>query len=131
VVIPVMVPAPGNVCPLAKLICPLLATWSPVSAGLLVPEPNSRLRVALALAVSLFAGSAIHSKVWVAALPAVLLKAEANCAKGWEFLPAAAVAVPALGSSRVPRTMLLPATSSVVAGVGLLMPIFAVVPVSD
>ena len=77
------------------------------------------------------AGSACHSNVWATALPAVLLKADASCAKGCELLPAGAVAVPVLGNSNVPRTMLLPPTSRVVAGEGLLMPIFAEVPVLD
>src|SRR5580704_1869046 len=32
VVTPVIVPVPGNVCPLANAICPLLAMFNPVSA---------------------------------------------------------------------------------------------------
>jgi len=38
-VTPVMAPVPGNVCPAAKLITPLLAIFSPVSAGALLPDP--------------------------------------------------------------------------------------------
>src|SRR5579862_6974113 len=38
VTVPVPV-APGNVCPLAKVIIPFLAIFSPVSLGAAVPEP--------------------------------------------------------------------------------------------
>lgn len=37
----VIVPVPGKVCPEANVICPLLATDSPVSAGGLPADPNS------------------------------------------------------------------------------------------
>jgi len=60
VVIPVIVPVPGNVCPVAKVIWPLLAIFSPVSEGLLVPAPNSRFSDPLALLVLLLTGSACH-----------------------------------------------------------------------
>jgi hypothetical protein len=32
-------PVPGNVCPVAKVMSPLLLIFKPVSAGLAVPEP--------------------------------------------------------------------------------------------
>ena len=61
-VTPVMVPAPvpGKVCPLANVILPLLAICSPVSAGTLVPDPYSKLRAPLAVAVLLPTGSPLN-----------------------------------------------------------------------
>ena len=38
VTVPLPVPVPGNVCPVAKVIWPLLPMCKPVSAGLFVPE---------------------------------------------------------------------------------------------
>ena len=56
-------PPPGKVCPVANVICPLLAMCNPVSAGLVAPVPNRRFKVADGVAVSLPAGSASHWKV--------------------------------------------------------------------
>ena len=63
VVIPVIVPVPGKVCPVAKVICPLLAIFSPVSDGLVAPSPNSRFKVPEGVPVSLPAGSDCHWNV--------------------------------------------------------------------
>src|SRR5215471_13668190 len=51
VVTPEIVPAPGNVCPVAKVIRPLLAIERPVSAGVPVPEATSKLSLPEGLAV--------------------------------------------------------------------------------
>ena len=59
----------------------------------------------------------------------LLLKAEAARFSGCEFLPAVAVAVPFDGRLNVPRIVPPPFTSSVEAGVIVLIPIFAVFPV--
>ena len=55
-------PAPGKVCPEAKLINPLLPIDNPVSAGVLPFDPNSRFSVPEGFAVSLPVGSAIQRK---------------------------------------------------------------------
>src|SRR5208282_5602192 len=73
VVIPVIVPVPGNVCPLANVICPLLAMFSPVSEGLLLPRANSKFKLPDALLVLLPVGSACHRMFWLTAAPAPLL----------------------------------------------------------
>ena len=59
---PVMVPlpVPGNVCPEANVKMPVLLIFNPVSAGLLVPEPNSRFNVPEGLVVLFPEGSACH-----------------------------------------------------------------------
>ena len=57
---PVMVPAPGNVWPGAKVRIPLLLTLTPVSAGTAAPAPNNRFKVPEGAAVLLAAGSAFH-----------------------------------------------------------------------
>ena len=61
----------------------------------------------------------------------VLLKADAARFSGCEFFPALAVAVPVAAKLNVPRTVVPPTTSRVVAGVVVLIPIFAVAPVPD
>src|SRR5580693_5651769 len=60
VVIPVIVPVPGKVCPVANVMRPLLAIFSPVSDGLVAPSPNSRFKVPEGELVSLPAGSDCH-----------------------------------------------------------------------
>lgn len=129
VVIPVSVPVPGNVCPVTNVIWPVLAMCSPVSAGFVVPEPNRRFKVAEAVVLSLFTASACSWKVWLTA--AVLLYADATIVMGCEFLPAVAVATPVAGRLSVPRTVLPPLMSNVVAGVVVPMPTLAVAPVPD
>src|SRR5579863_869121 len=88
-VTPVMVPSPvpGKVCPLAKVICPLLAMLSPVSAGFPVPCANKRLSEPLALLVSLLTASACHRKVCVTAVLVPLLNAEAARSRACELNP--------------------------------------------
>ena len=56
----------------------------------------------------------------------VLLKAEAARFSGWELAPLVAVAVPVAGKLSMPRIVPAPFTSSVVAGVIVLMPILNV-----
>src|SRR5260221_6840719 len=129
-VTPVMVPAPGKVCPEANLIRPLPAMFIPVSVGL-TPAPNKRFSVPVGVAVLLPAGSACHWKNWLTGAAVVLLNDEASIMKGSELNPALAVAAPWLGNSKAPRTRALPPTSSVVAGVVLLIPILAPVPDPD
>src|SRR5579859_5051052 len=53
---------PGNVCPAAKVIWPLLATLKPVSARGLLPAENSRFNVPEALLVLLLMGSVCQRK---------------------------------------------------------------------
>ncbi len=124
-------PVPGNVCPTAKVKMPLLLIFSPVSAGALVPEPNSRFKVPDGLAVLFPAGSACQRKCSLTAAPVPLLNAEAVNVVGCEFFPAVAVAALVAGILRLPRTVSLPFTSSVAPGVVVLMPTLAVLPVPD
>src|SRR6202034_3353314 len=127
---PVMVPPPpGKVCPAAKLICPFCAIFKPVSAGVLVPDPNRRLNVPLGEAVLLPAGSACQRNVWFTGALVVLLNDDATKFSGCEFLPAVAVAAAIAGSVTAPRIVAAPATSSVGAGVAVPMPSLAVAPV--
>jgi hypothetical protein len=55
-------PAPGKVCPEAKVMTPLLATDRPVSAGATPFAPNRRCRLPEGFAVSLPVGSACQRK---------------------------------------------------------------------
>src|SRR5690242_14301500 len=104
--------------------------FSPVSVGL-APEPNNRFSVPDGVAVSLPVGSACHWNIWLTALLVPLLNDDASRLKGPELDPALAVAVPRLGNCTWPRTTALPFTSSVAAGVVLLIPILAVAPEPD
>src|SRR6202142_2759493 len=63
VVTPVMVPAPGNVCPLAKVMSPLLFMLRPVSAGVPEPDPNKRFSVAESVDLLLLTASAWNRNV--------------------------------------------------------------------
>jgi hypothetical protein len=65
--------APGKVWPLAKVITPLLATESPVSAGGAPFEPNNRLSLPEGELLLFPTGSANHRKSWFCGLPALLL----------------------------------------------------------
>src|ERR1039458_3446382 len=69
----VPLPAPGKVCPLAKLITPLLATESPVSAGVAPFVPNRRSSLPDGELVSFPTGSASQRKSWLCALAVPLL----------------------------------------------------------
>src|SRR5580704_17206639 len=62
----------GKVCVVTKLMIPLLAMLSPVSAGLLLPEPKSRFRVPEGFVVLLSKGSACRTKDCVTALSVLL-----------------------------------------------------------
>ena len=53
----------GKVCAALNVITPVLAMFSPVSDGLVVPAPNRRFKVAEVVVVSLPTGSACHWKV--------------------------------------------------------------------
>lgn len=75
------IPGP-HVCPLAKVIWPLLEMESPVSAGAAPPVPNSRFRLAEGLALLLLTGSVCQRKSWFTALFVPLLKAEATASRG-------------------------------------------------
>src|SRR5580704_5291999 len=129
-VTPVMVPSPvpGNVCPGAKVIRPLLAMCSPVSAGMFGAVANSRFNVADGDAVLFPTGSANQWNTWLAATLVPLLKVEATRPRPFELLPAEAVAVDAAGKLSSPRTVVEPFTSRVAAGVEVPMPILAVLP---
>jgi len=61
VTVPLPLP-PGKVCPEAKVICPLLAIESPVSAGEVPFDPNRRFNVPEGDDVSFPAGSACQRK---------------------------------------------------------------------
>ena len=61
-VTPVIVPVPGNFCPVAKVIRPLLLIDSPVSVGTELPEANSRLKLPDGDEVLFPAGSACQRK---------------------------------------------------------------------
>ena len=96
-VTPVIVPLPGKVCPLAKLIRPLLAIERPVSAGVL-PPPNNRFSFPEGEGVLLPTGSACQRKSWSTAVLVPLLNEEACVSRGLELNPAVAVAVPVVGN---------------------------------
>src|SRR5260370_32959534 len=104
---------------------------SPVSAGALVPQPNSRFKVPDGLAVLFPAGSACQRKCSLTAAPVPLLNAEAVNVVGCEFFPAGAVAALGAGILRLPRTVSLPFTSGVAPGGLVLMPTLCVLPLSD
>ncbi len=59
------------------------------------------------------------------------MNAEAMNVVGCEFFPEVAVAVPVAGKLKLPRTVSAPFTSSVVDGVIVLMPTFAVALLPD
>ena len=59
-VTPVIVPAPGKVCPVAKVIFPLLAMFNPVSLGEPEPLPYKRFRVPAGVDVLFPLGSVCH-----------------------------------------------------------------------
>src|SRR5262249_28667865 len=93
---------PGKTWPDAKVIWPLLAIFSPVSAGFAVPVPKRRFKVPLGVAVSLPDGSACHSNTWSNAALVLLLNTDAFSFCGCEFFPDVAVAVPVAGKFSAP-----------------------------
>jgi hypothetical protein len=125
------VPKPGKVWLGANVNTPVLLSLKPVSLGAPEPDANNKFRLPLGLDVLLPLGSACQRKFCDTAVPVVLLKADAVSVLGCEFFPPLAVAVPVAGKLRLPRTVALPFTSSVLAGVLVLMPIFAVLPDPD
>jgi hypothetical protein len=131
VVTPVIVPAPGKLCPGAKVSWPLLAIFNPVSAGVEDPEPNNKFKLPEGVLVLLPKGSACQRKFSLTAALLLLLKAEAVQFNACEFDPAAAVAVLIEGNASRPRIMLEPLTSSAAAGVFVLTPTLALAPVPD
>jgi len=128
VVTPVIVPVPENICPVAKVKRPLLLSFKPVSAGALVPEPNSRFRVPEGVEVLLPEASAFHWKVWFTAEDVPLLNEDATKSCACEGLPPLEIAMPIAGAVRMPWMLTAPFTSSVATGVVVPMPIFAVDP---
>src|SRR5580658_1719000 len=72
-VTPVRVPVPGKACPPANVICPLLATLSPVSTGTFLSVLKSRFNDPVGLPVSLPTGSACKVKRSPIAADVVLL----------------------------------------------------------
>ncbi len=83
-------------------------SFSPVSAGVAIPWPNSRFNVPEALAVLLPVASAFHWNVWFTAVLVPLLNDEATKFSACEFLPPVAVAVPVAGKLNVPRAVVVP-----------------------
>ena len=104
---------------------------NPVSVGVAFPFPNNRFRLPEKLVVSFPTGSACHWNVCATALLVALLKTDADKISGSEFSPAVAVALPIDGKVSAPRMVPPPATSSVLAGVVVLIPILAVLPEPD
>jgi hypothetical protein len=121
-------PVPGNVCPAGNVICPLLPSFSPVSAGVFDPAAYSRFKVPAVRLVLFPTGSACQRKFCGTAAPTALLYTEAVNVSGCEFFPAVAVAAPVAGKLKFPRTVPPPFTSSVLAGFVVLIPTFAVEP---
>lgn len=78
-------PVPGNVCPVANVINPVLAIDSPVSAGAVPFEPNSRFNVPDGLAVSFPEGSACQRKSCVTAAAVLLLYDDVCKSNGFEM----------------------------------------------
>ena len=101
---------------------PVALRERPVSAGLPVPEANSRLNFPEGLEVLFPTGSACQRKCWLTAALVLPLKAEASASSGWEGYPVLPVAVPVAGNCSVPRMKVLPLTSSLPAGLVLPMP---------
>src|SRR5215472_8745403 len=112
----------GRVCPVAKVMMPLLLMERPVSVGVAEPEANSRLNLPEGLAVLFATGSACQRKCWLTAAWLLLLKEEASASSGWELNPCVAVAVPVAGNCSVPRMVAPPFTSSFAAGVVVPIP---------
>jgi hypothetical protein len=112
------------------VICsdPEALNCTPVSVGVAVPDPNKRFSVARGLELLLLMGSACHTNASFEAVLLVLLNADATRLRVWEFLPVAAVALPADGSFNAPRTIAAPLTSSFAPGFVLPMPILPVDP---
>src|ERR1700674_2479470 len=94
----VPLPAPGKVCPEAKLTSPLLAMESPVSVGEVPFDPNSRFNELEGLEELFPVGSAIQRKSSVIADEVVLLNDDACKSSGFELKPCEAVAVPVPGN---------------------------------
>ena len=94
----VPLPVPGKVCPEAKVMRPLPAIESPVSAGVL-PAPNNRLNFPEGEVVLLPTGSACHRKSWSTAVLVPLLNDDTCVSRGLELNPAVAVAVPVAGNA--------------------------------
>ena len=92
----------GKVCPLAKVITPLLAICSPVAAGVLVPDPYNRLNAPLGAALPLPTGTVSTWNVCATAALVPLLNDEATKSRGSELVPAVAVAVPVAGRLSAP-----------------------------
>jgi hypothetical protein len=99
VVIPVIVPVPGKLCPETKLIWPVLAIDRPVSPGVPLPDRYSKFSVPEGLAVLLPAGSASQENSCGTAVLVPLLNEEAIKSMGLEVKPCVAVAVPVAGSA--------------------------------
>src|SRR5260370_32591402 len=72
------VPVPGNACPEANEMIPLFEIVSPVSAGVVAPDPKSRFSLPSGAAVLFSTGSACQRKVWVTALSGLLLYHDAG-----------------------------------------------------
>ena len=102
-VVTVPLPVPGKVCPEAKLITPLLAMESPVSAGVLPFDPKSRFNVPDGFEELFPVGSACQRKFCVTGKEVLLLYADACRSNGLEMNPWVAVADPVLGIQRLPR----------------------------
>src|SRR5260370_28068021 len=99
-------PVPGNVCPFANEMIPLLLIFRPVSAGMAVPEPYSRFSVPDAVEVLLPAGSACNWNVCATAVEVPLLNTCATKLCGRDLKPARAVAVPVAGKLSVPPMLI-------------------------
>src|SRR6516162_11003249 len=101
---------------------PVALKETPVSAGVPLPDANSRLNFPDGLDVLFPTGSACQRKCWLTAACVLLSKAEASESSGWESNPVLPVAVPVAGNCSVPRMKVLPLTSSLPAGLVLPMP---------
>jgi hypothetical protein len=97
---PTLVTVVGNFWPAANLMSPLLLMWSPGSAGVVDPCPNSRLSVPVAPLVLFPTGSATQRKFWGTAVLLALLNTEAVKSNCCELLPAVAIAFPRYESPR-------------------------------
>jgi hypothetical protein len=121
VVMPLIVPVPGNVCPGAKLIVPFGLKESPVTCRPSGPDAYKSRIYEEGFAELLPVGNTCHAKLCAtAALPS--LKLEPTRSISEELTPAAAVAVDGLSIKSVPCSDIVPPTSSVLFGVALLMP---------
>src|SRR5215469_4166028 len=95
---------------------PVLLMERPVSAGVPVPEANSKFSFPEGEALLFPTGSACQRKFCGTETCVELLNAEASKSNGWESNASVEVAVPVNGNDNWPRIVAPPFTSNLAAG---------------